>query len=92
MKTQVIGGCSKHSGQSFIDCPMCAVEQSLKTDKSTKQEIQDLIKDLDDEQAENVLYFMAIIVAKRQKIPPTTLMNLVNNWKTLEKLIFVLNK
>jgi hypothetical protein len=90
---QTVGGCGKHKGQPMINCPLCASEElteKIRTDKSTKQEIQELLKDFNEEQMGDVLYFMVTIVAKRKKIHPTVLLNLVNNWELVEKLIYIL--
>lgn len=91
MKT--IGECGKHKGQSMINCPLCASENftnNIKVDSSTKDEIHNLIKNLSDEQQTDVLYFLSLIVAKRKKISPQKLINLINNWETIEKLMYIL--
>ncbi len=56
----------------------------------TAEEWEVLLKDLTADQLQDVLYYIAILKAKRNGVDAATLVKLVSNWELLRKLIFIL--
>lgn len=87
-KTGIVGGCGKHPGQHFIDCPLCATEP-----KRVPKSLQDLAIEYNISGEELIMcsnYIVAMRMTKKG-IKPEQLMKVVDNWDRITKSINILN-
>lgn len=82
-KNNTIGGCSKHKGQSFINCPICATES--KENPKTLHEFMEQFK-VTESEAEDLLYFSAILKARKLGISPLNLFMMISNYNKLQEI------